>query len=229
MAAAAVAASRRVARPGRAGMPGPGPAGLVSYAGMKPTPEVPAADAAERDPDSPDVLRVLVDNHARFLAFLERRVESRDVAEDILQEAFVRSLDRVDSIRNTDSALAWFYRVLRNALTDHFRRQESRDRALTRVSREAGEEAAAPDDELEAVVCGCVMATVDTLKPEYAAAVRRVDLDGMSVRGYAEESGITPGNAGVRLHRAREALRRQLARVCGTCVEHGCFDCQCKG
>jgi RNA polymerase sigma factor (sigma-70 family) len=207
---------------------GPAPAGLVSYAGMKSIPEEPAADPAERDPNAPDVLRVLVDNHARFLAFLERRVGSRDVAEDILQEAFVRSLDRVESIRNTDSALAWFYRVLRNALTDHFRRQETRDRALTQASLEAGEEAAPPDDELEALVCGCVIALVDTLKPEYAAAVRRVDLDGMSVRGYAEESGISPGNAGVRLHRAREALRRQLARVCGPCVDHGCLDCRCK-
>jgi RNA polymerase sigma-70 factor (ECF subfamily) len=195
---------------------------------MIPAPEPAAADAAERDPSAPDVLRVLVDNHARFLAFLERRVESREVAEDILQEAFVRSLDRVDSIRNTDSALAWFYRVLRNAITDHFRRQEARDRALTQVSVEAGEEAGAADEELEAVVCACVMDLVHTLKPEYATAVRRVDLDGMSVRGYAEESGITPGNAGVRLHRAREALRRQLARVCGTCVAHGCLDCQCR-
>ena len=224
--AAAVAASNRLARARRDA--GPGPASLVSYAGMKPIPEEAAGDAAERDPNAPDVLRVLVANHARFLGFLERRVGSRDVAEDILQEAFVRSLDRVESIRNTDSALAWFYRVLRNALTDHFRRQETRDRALSQVSAEA-EENNEGDTELETVVCACVMEMVDTLKPEYAAAVRRVDLDGMSVRSYAEESGISPGNAGVRLHRAREALRRQLARVCGTCVDHGCFDCQCKG
>jgi DNA-directed RNA polymerase specialized sigma24 family protein len=77
------------------------------------------------------------------------------------------------------------------------------------------------------VVCACVLSLVDTLKPEYGAAIRRVDLDGVSVRGYAEEAGITPGNAGVRLHRAREALRRQLARGCGTCLMHGCLDCRC--
>ena len=195
---------------------------------MKATPGSSTAEIAERDPKAPEVLRVLVDNHTRFLAFLERRVGSRDVAEDILQEAFVRSLDRVDTIRKADSAVAWFYRVLRNAITDHFRRQEVRDRALNQVSAEAGEEAATADEELEAVVCACVMDLVDTLKPEYAAAVRKVDLEGMSVRGFAEESGITPSNAGVRLHRAREALRRQLARACGTCVTHGCFDCQCR-
>ena len=65
--------------------------------------------------------------------------------------------------------------------------------------------------------------------PEYGVAFRPVDLDGLSVRDFAEETGSTPGSAGVRLHRAREALRRQLARSCGTCLPHGCLDCACGG
>jgi RNA polymerase sigma factor (sigma-70 family) len=184
------------------------------------------ADGAERDPGTPEVLGLLLDNHARFLGFLERRVGSRDDAEDILQEAFVRSLDRTPSLRDSESATTWFYRVLRNAITDHFRRQDSRGRALDRFATET-EVAESPDNGLEAVVCACVLSLVETLKPEYGAAIRRVDLDGASVRSYAEEAGITPSNAGVRLHRAREALRRQLARSCGTCLTHGCLDCKC--
>jgi RNA polymerase sigma-70 factor (ECF subfamily) len=188
-----------------------------------------APEPAERDPDAPGVLGVLLDNHARFLDFLERRVGSRDEAEDILQEAFVRSIRRTGSLRSPESATAWFYRVLRNAITDHYRREGARSRAAMRLAAETEQEAAGPDGELEAVACACVTALVDTLKPEYGAALRRVDLDGVSVRGFAEEAGITPGNAGVRLHRAREALRRQLARSCGTCLEHGCLDCRCGG
>jgi RNA polymerase sigma-70 factor (ECF subfamily) len=184
------------------------------------------ADGAERDPGTPEVLELLLVNHARFLGFLERRVGSRDDAEDILQEAFVRSLDRAPSLRDSESATTWFYRVLRNAITDHFRRQDSRGRALDRLATET-EVAESPDDGLEAVVCACVLSLVETLKPEYGGAIRRVDLDGASVRSYAEEAGITPSNAGVRLHRAREALRRQLARSCGTCLTHGCLDCRC--
>jgi RNA polymerase sigma factor (sigma-70 family) len=207
-------------------MPGPAPARLVSYDAMKPA-RPPTSSAVEPDPGTPEVMRVLVDQHARFLAFLERRVGSRDLAEDILQEAFVRSLDQVDSIRKTDSAVAWFYRVLRNAITDHFRRQDTQARAFDRMATEAQVGEAAIDEDLEAVICQCVVSLVDTLKPEYARALRRVDLDGMSVRSYAEETGITAGNAGVRLHRARMALRKQLARCCGTCLSHGCFDCQC--
>ena len=188
-----------------------------------------ATEPAERDPTAPDVLRVLLDNHARFLGFLERRVGSRDEAEDILQEAFVRSIGRMDDLRSSESATAWFYRVLRNAIIDHHRREGTRSRALLQLAAEADDASGGPDEELEAVACACVTALVDTLKPEYGAALRRVDLEGVSVRGFAEETGITPGNAGVRLHRAREALRRQLARSCGTCLEHGCLDCRCGG
>jgi RNA polymerase sigma-70 factor (ECF subfamily) len=186
-------------------------------------------DPAERDPQGAGVLGVLLGNHARFIAFLERRVGSRDVAEDILQEAFVRGLGHADALESAESATAWFYRVLRNAIVDHHRREGTRQRALVGLAAQSETEAPGPDEELETVACACVMSLVDTLKPEYGAAIRHVDLEGQSVRGFAEEAGITPSNAGVRLHRARAALRRQLARSCGTCLEHGCFDCQCGG
>jgi RNA polymerase sigma factor (sigma-70 family) len=187
------------------------------------------AEPAERDPHTPDVLRLLVDNHARFLGFLERRVGSRDEAEDILQEAFVRSIGRTDALRSPESATAWFYRVLRNAIIDHHRRQSTQSRVFLQLAAETEQATGASDQELEAVACACITALVDTLKPEYGAALRHVDLDGLSVRAFAKETGITPGNAGVRLHRARQALRRQLARCCGTCLEHGCLDCTCRG
>jgi RNA polymerase sigma factor (sigma-70 family) len=189
--------------------------------------EAALSEPAERDPQTPEVLGLLLENHARFLRFLERRVDSRDDAEDILQEAFARSLFRTDALQSVESATAWFYRVLRNAITDHYRREGTRSRTVQRLAIESEADTAGPDEELEAVACACVMSLVGTLKPEYGAALRRVDLDGMSVRGFAKEAGITPGNAGVRLHRAREALRRQLARSCGTCLDHGCLDCAC--
>ncbi|MFN7948271.1 MAG: sigma-70 family RNA polymerase sigma factor [Blastocatellia bacterium] len=173
-----------------------------------------------------DVARVLVENHRHFLAFLERRVESREVAEDILQEAFVRGLPRLSSLRQQESVVAWFYRMLRNALIDHYRRRDAEARAMQQVATEFDE--AAPDSELMGEVCQCVTALVGTLKPEYAAAIQRVDLDGLAVRAFADEQGINANNAGVRVHRAREALRRQLVRSCGTCATHGCLDCDCQ-
>ena len=67
-----------------------------------------------------------------------------------------------------------------------------------------------------------------TLKPEYADALQQIDVAGTPVKDYAEHAGISASNAGVRVFRAREALRKQVTRACGTCAEHGCLDCSCR-
>ncbi len=56
----------------------------------------------------------------------------RDVAEEILQEAFVRSIGRGSTLRDGELATAWFYRLLRNALVDHHRRRDVEQRASPR-------------------------------------------------------------------------------------------------
>lgn len=175
----------------------------------------------------PDVVRVLADNHRAFLAFLERRVGSREAAEELLQEAFARGIDRVGTLRDEESVVAWFYRALRNAVVDHYRRADARRRGLERLAAEL-DPATVPDAELHDAVCRCVLSLADTLKPEYAEAIRRIDVDGVPVKDFAAEKGLSGSNAGVRVFRAREALRKQVARSCGTCAEHGCLDCSCR-
>ena len=177
-------------------------------------------------PTNPEVVRVLVDNHRRFLAFLERRTGDKAVAEDLLQEAFARGVQRLDTLRDDESVIAWFYRVLRNAVIDHRRRQQAASRALEGFSHEL-QTAAEPAPELREAVCQCVSRLAGTLKPEYAAALLRIEVDGASVKKFADEQGISASNAGVRVFRAREALRRQVLKSCGTCAEHGCLDCTC--
>jgi RNA polymerase sigma-70 factor (ECF subfamily) len=180
-------------------------------------------EPASEQPLTQDDISVLVANHREFLAFVQRRVGSRDVAEEILQDAFVRSVDKLDSIR--DSAIGWFYRVLRNAITDYYRRNAAHSRKVEGLALEPVNEA--DDDELHKVVCKCVAELAATLKPEYAEALKRVEVDGVSVKDYADQAGISSNNAGVRIFRAREALRKQVTRACGTCADHGCLDCTC--
>ena len=176
---------------------------------------------------APATLNVLLENHRRFLAFLERRVGSRDVAEDILQDAFVKSLDRAESLPSDEAIIPWFYRVLRNAIVDHYRHSGAEERALAHVAGTAETAESPRDEELHRQICECVAELVETLKPEYRAVIRRVDLENVPVVQYAKEAGITPGNAGVRLHRAHAALRKQIAMSCNVCADHGCLDCHC--
>jgi RNA polymerase sigma-70 factor (ECF subfamily) len=116
--------------------------------------------------------------------------------------------------------------VLRNAAVDRQRRSGTEQRALATLAREL-DDAVAPPPELHAEVCACVRRLAATLKPEYAAALDAVDVGGMPVKAYAESAGLSASNAGVRLFRARAALRRRLAESCGTCADHGCLDCSC--
>jgi len=176
-------------------------------------------------PPRREALAVLAERRGAFLSFLENRIGRRDLAEDVLQESFARSLDKVP-LESEESALAWFYRVLRNAVVDHYRRSGASERALAALARQLDEEVAPDLDERNAV-CRCVARLSETLKAEYALALRRIDVDGLSVRDYAAEAGISPNNAGVRVFRAREALRKRVVRWCGSCAERGCIDCTC--
>jgi RNA polymerase sigma factor (sigma-70 family) len=182
-------------------------------------------DGAAR-PMAPEIARVLVENNREFLRFLERRVGRREVAEDILQEAFARGLDKLATLRDGEAVVPWFYRTLRNATVDHYRRLKVADNALAQFATEI-EHSEEPNETLRAEVCRCVARLAETLKPEYADALRRIELDGVAVKDFAEERGISQSNAAVRIFRAREALRRQVAACCGTCAEHGCVECTC--
>lgn len=168
----------------------------------------------------------LIDLRRQFLGFLERRLGDRAAAEDILQSAYLRALESWGQLRQNESAVAWFYRILRNALIDHHRRRTSENAVLDRWAREFGNEAAA-DVLLKETACECIAGALDALPDAYATLLREVDLAEGSLVAYAAAHAVTPGNAAVRAHRARAALRKQLIRCCGTCATHGCLDCQC--
>ena len=175
---------------------------------------------------SPEAIAQLVKGHREFLAFLERRVESRAVAEDILQAAFTRGLERGGDVQD-EKVVAWFYRVLRNAVIDHYRQRSTTARAMEAWGREFPD-VQEPEAELRQEICRCVSGLLETLKPEYREALRIVDLEEGKLKDLAQQSGITAENAAVRVQRARAALRRRIEQACGTCSVHGCLDCSCE-
>jgi RNA polymerase sigma-70 factor (ECF subfamily) len=172
-------------------------------------------------------LAILLENHRAFLSYLERRVGNRAVAEDVLQEAFAKVMGRPEQAPSDEGVVPWFYRTLRNAAIDQFRRRATADRAMEAFARELDTKAA-PEPELEAEICACVSRLATTLKPEYADALQAIDIQGTPVKAFAEQRGLSASNAGVRVFRAREALKKRVTESCGTCAEHGCLNCTCQ-
>jgi RNA polymerase sigma factor (sigma-70 family) len=169
----------------------------------------------------------LLAQRKQFLSFVQRRVSDSGLAEDILQSAYLRAFEHRDDFKPSESVVAWFYRLLRNAVIDSYRRHASRERALETWTREL-EVSAQLSPDVQNEVCACLHGILEDLKPEYSEALRAVDLGEQRVQDFAEQHGISASNAGVRVHRARAALRKQLLRTCATCAEHGCVNCTCK-
>ncbi|MFQ5846535.1 MAG: RNA polymerase sigma factor [Candidatus Methylomirabilales bacterium] len=170
---------------------------------------------------------LLVQSKIRFLTFLERRMGSRADAEDLLQTAYLRAFAEAGPLRNEEKVVLWFYQLLRNLLVDYYRHRAATARLEERFARET-DTTAVIENELFREVCRCVKDVSEALKPEYHEMLLRVELRDEPLQHVASELGITPNNASVRLHRARQALREALRVTCGACTEHGCLDCTCR-
>ena len=173
------------------------------------------------------MIETLLENHRAFLRYLERRVGNRELAEDILQDAFARVVDRPEVAPQDEGIVPWFYRTLRNATIDQVRRRGATERGLAAFARELETASDVPPD-LNTEICACVSRLAGTLKPEYAEALQAIDVDETPVSTFARAHGLSASNAGVRVFRARQALKKRVAESCGTCAEHGCLDCSCR-
>jgi RNA polymerase sigma factor (sigma-70 family) len=167
----------------------------------------------------------LLHQRKRFFAFVQRRVPDTALAEDILQTAYLRAFEHEDDFKPDESAVAWFYRLLRNAVIDSYRRHRTKEKALEAWARELETQ---PSPSQQDEVCGCLDGVIEGLKPEYAEILRAVDLGEQRVQDFADQHSISRSNADVRVHRARAALRKQLLQTCVACAVHGCFNCTCK-
>ncbi|MHB8418347.1 MAG: sigma-70 family RNA polymerase sigma factor [Myxococcales bacterium] len=172
-------------------------------------------------------LQTLLAQRSRFLAFVRRQIGDEAAAEDLLQAAFVRAAQSPSDLHSSSRATAWFYRILRNAIVDHYRRRSARENALAQLAREGSivEEPAANR------VCDCVFKVLPALREDHQAIIRAVEIDGRAVAEVAGFIGITANNASVRLHRARTALREGLMEFCVNCCTDetvgACRNCYC--
>ena len=179
------------------------------------------------EPELNDALATtLLANLGAFQGFARRRLGDDQLAADAVQESLLRALKSEHSLSHDENLLAWFYRILRNVLTDLHRRRAVQTKGLERFAEELAIRAEDEAD-VEKTACGCFRELLPTLRPEYAQVLQLFDLDGRPAEAVAREVGITRGNLKVRLNRARRQLRERLEQTCKMCAKHGCLDCHC--
>lgn len=176
-------------------------------------------------------VRALTNEHARFLRFVRSRIGADGEAEDLLQNSLLRALQRGYELKRGERVVAWFYRILRNAISDHYREKKSEHAAVEQFGAEIdswqGNNGSAPPADWEAIVCACFRGLLPTLKPRYAEVLRRIDLQGEPKDRVARALKIRVATMDVVLHRARRALRKRLEIFCGACSREQCLACAC--
>ena len=156
------------------------------------------------------VLRAWQAHEAELLGFLRHHASDADAEQDLLQEVFVKALRQGGGFCALDKPRAWLFQVARHALIDAGR--------LQRPSAELPEDLAAPPAEERAPVDAldaCIARNLPLLGEQDRDIVQRCDLDGQTVRGYADAAGLSLPAAKARLLRARKRLRDALVERCG--------------
>jgi RNA polymerase sigma-70 factor (ECF subfamily) len=148
-------------------------------------------------------------HQAELRRFLAHRAGSAAVADDLLQEVFLKALLQGSAFCNLDNPRAWLFHIARNLLIDRLR--------LTR------EELPLPDDlcaeaapALEAVdlLSQCLPRVLSEIPAQDREAILLCDMRGMTQKDYARYLGLTLPAAKSRVQRARLRLRAQLAAAC---------------
>lgn len=174
------------------------------------------------------VHQVMAEVQFEFLRFLEYRLGNRDEAADVLQNFYVKVLDRIEDVRDTEKLRGWMRKVLHTTLMDYYRTQGKR-RA---IENEYGKYKSLIDTEeeqheMDRMICVCLYQLLPTLKSDYADILWRIDIVGEARETVSTSLGIGDSNLRVRLHRARQALRDRLEETCETCPVHGFLHCDC--
>lgn len=143
--------------------------------------------------------------------FIHSKVHSRPVADDILQDVFLKVHAKISALRDDSRIESWIYQIARNAIIDHYRTARKGD-ALNEAHLNIPEETE-PDtvaDRLRA----SLLTMVKQLPPDFREALILTDFKGLSGKELAERLGMSVSGAKSRVQRARRMLKEMLLECC---------------
>lgn len=135
------------------------------------------------------------------------RVSSREAAEDLVQESFMRVWNHLAKGEDIDNPKAFLYRIAGNLIIDYYRKKKdaSLDALAHRGFDPAGDDASATLNFAEG---RHALNAVKKLEPPYREAILMRYVDGFSIGDIAKVTGETENVISVRIHRGIERLKK---------------------
>ena len=143
--------------------------------------------------------------------FIRRRVPDDHIADDLLQETFMRIHRNIGTLQEADRLAAWVYQIARNVVHDHHRRAVKSTVALAGAENVSAEAHEPPT--------GCQSITwldemIQSLPEGYRQAVQMAEIEEQSQQDVADLLGLSLSGAKSRIQRGRAMLKEVLERCC---------------
>jgi RNA polymerase sigma-70 factor, ECF subfamily len=150
-------------------------------------------------------------------------LRSRESAEDITQDAFIKAFENMHQLREQDKFGAWLAVIASNLARNHLKREKRLffTDDLTQFEQ-GGQAAATEDDALRELEIEQIRATIRRLPPEHYQVVVLQYYYDLKVEDIARMLKISTGTVKSRLFRARQKLSRLLELNAAA----GCLSCE---
>ena len=164
-----------------------------------------------------DFMQLYEEHGDRVRKFILHRVRDEWVADDLVQETFVRVRTKMDAVRDPTKISAWIFGIAGNLCQDHFR-------SLKRTRPQTHDDPDRVDipvhlpalKELEQHQMGtCVQNHLKLLPESLRTVLIDSEIWGLSHQEIADKLDLTLENVRVRLHRARTKMKEILQENCG--------------
>ncbi len=143
----------------------------------------------------------------------------REVAKDLLQDTYLRALQRLDSFRGDGTLLSWLRGIALRLATDRWRRLRGQlrrvvdltDQVVDSQADPAAAAAARADDARLSVGGAAFQTALGRLSPHQRACLLLHEYEGLSHAEIAGELGCNEATARVHHHRATQKMKQWLA------------------
>lgn len=137
-----------------------------------------------------------------------RYSKSREMAEDMLQEGFIKVFERIDQFRGQGSLEGWVRRIVVNTAVDELRKQV---RFIKIEDLEAAQNHESNEDFFSGMEREAILKEIQQLPDGYRAVFNLYLVEGYNHREIADLLKITEGTSKSQLARAKAQLRTQLS------------------
>ncbi len=155
------------------------------------------------------LLNAWTNHEAELRRYLRSRLPDTAVAEDLLQDTFLKALAEGSRFCQLESSRAWLFRVAKNRLIDYHRSHRAHEAIVGDLPESPAAETAVVDD-----LSQCLPRALTELSPADSEVIRLCDMEGISQVEYARLKGLSPAGAKSRIQRARKRLKSHLKRAC---------------